>query len=42
MRISLDLDQMRADGRQGCAILVQDADGGRIWGAVALEFGPGS
>jgi len=42
MRISLDLDRLRADGRQGCAILVQDADGGRIWGAVALEFGPGS
>jgi hypothetical protein len=42
MTIPLDLAKLRKAGRGGCAILVQGPRAGRIFGAVAVEVGPGS
>ena len=42
MEIAIDAARLRADGRTGCAILVQSADGGRIFGAVLVDLAEGS
>jgi hypothetical protein len=36
LEIPIDTAKLRADGRSGCAIVVQAADGGRIFGAVLV------
>ena len=42
MEIAIDAARLRADGRTGCVLLVQSADGGRIFGAVLVEVAEGS
>jgi hypothetical protein len=40
--LAVDAAKLRADGRSGCAIVVQSADGGRIFGAVLVQVAAGS
>ncbi len=42
MAIPVDLAKLRAEGRGGCAILVQEPQAGRIYGAIEVDVSPGS
>jgi hypothetical protein len=42
LEIPIDAAKLRAHGRSACAIIVQAADGGRIFGAVLIEVASGT
>jgi hypothetical protein len=40
--IPIDIAKLRAEGRSGCVIVVQSAEGGRIFGALLVDLVSGS